>query len=280
MLRILGARVVTAIAMFACAALAHAQPAADATERSERLIDWYFATTFGTGIYQVGERTVTVVRLPFQWQYREASENAWGVRLRVPLTVGFQNVQNAVDEIFNRTYGTVAVLPGVEFERRLTPYWRILPTVSYGYARDVSNGNGSQIYEVGTRSEYYIPRFSGDFYINNALLLAGNFASGDVGQRLGILQTGLTYVIPTGKGFFGSTANIGLHVNHYLYFREIDFFLDSATRRGTNNQFEVGVSLGTYEPLNMFGFKFDRIGLGFRVSSDLIALRLITSLMF
>lgn len=252
----------------------------DSNERSERLIDWYFATTFGTGVYQVGDRTVTVVRLPFHWQYRETKDDHWGIRFKVPVTVGFQNVNDAFNEILNRTYGTIAALPGIEFERQITPYWRVLPTLSYGYAQDVSNGNGSQIYEAGARSEYYIPGFSGDFYINNALLYAGNVASGVIGQRLGILQTGVTYVVPTGKALFGSTANFAMHLNHYLYFREIDFFLNSSTRSGSNNQIEVGFSVGTYEPLKLAGFKLDRLGLGFRVSEDLVALRLITGLMF
>jgi hypothetical protein len=52
------------IAGLLAAPLAPARRRSRASSSSEELVNWYYAATFGTGIYTLGDRTVAVLQLP------------------------------------------------------------------------------------------------------------------------------------------------------------------------------------------------------------------------
>lgn len=271
----------TPLALLTCA-LAHAQQTRDFTQiDSERVIDWYYASTFGTGVYSIGDRTVFVARLPFGLSLRESDAEHWGVRLKLPVTLGLYRIPNQFDDVFERTnFAAASVLPGVEFERQLTPRWTIRPTVSLGYGRDLGSSVSSRIWEVGTRSLYTVPLRDLDFVLGNALLYAGSNATTGTTQNLGIFSTGLNFIIPTGKELMGRPTNVGIHFIYYAYFNRLDFFLDANDRREIDQQYELAMTLGSSRPFDLFGFSFDRIGVGFRVGDDFFAIRLLTGFLY
>lgn len=248
---------------------------------SERIIDWYYASTFGTGVYSIGDRTVFVARLPFGYRLRESDAERWGVRLKFPVSVGVYNVPNQFDDILERSnFAAVSVLPGIEFERQVTPQWTIRPTGSFGYGRDIGSSVSSRIWEVGIRSLYTIPLRDLDFVLGNALLYAGSNATTGTTQNLGIFSTGLNFIIPTGKELMGRPTNVGVHFIYYAYFNRLDFFLDANDRREVNQQYELAMTLGASKPFDLFGFSVDRIGVGFRVGDDFFAIRLLTGFLY
>jgi hypothetical protein len=118
------------------------------------LTDWYFANTFGTGVYSIGDRTVTILTLPLSYTLREPDDDRWGIRLKLPLSLGLYSLDNAVDDVLNRNFATFAAMPGVEFEKEIGRNWVVKPTFSGGYAQDVSKGNRSTLYELGLRSSW------------------------------------------------------------------------------------------------------------------------------
>lgn len=248
---------------------------------SERIIDWYYASTFGTGVYSIGDRTVFVARLPFGYRLRESDAERWGVRLKFPVSVGVYNVPNQFDDILERSnFAAVSVLPGIEFERQVTPQWTIRPTGSFGYGRDIGSSVSSRIWEAGIRSLYTIPLRDLDFVLGNALLYAGSNATTGTTQNLGIFSTGLNFIIPTGKELMGRPTNVGVHFIYYAYFNRLDFFLDANDRREVNQQYELAMTLGASKPFDLFGFSVDRIGVGFRVGDDFFAIRLLTGFLY
>ena len=50
-----------------------------------------FATELGSGVYDVGGRTLLVYRLPLGYDLREPTEDSPGLRLTLPAAVGFFN---------------------------------------------------------------------------------------------------------------------------------------------------------------------------------------------
>jgi len=105
-------------------------PSAEAQTRNfaaSESVDWYYATTFGTGVYKIGDRTVTMVRLPFERDVREPDDGTWGIRLKLPVTLGFQTLSNAFEDFLNRNVATISVMPGIEFEKELRPNWWVKP---------------------------------------------------------------------------------------------------------------------------------------------------------
>jgi hypothetical protein len=266
-------------ALLPAPALAQPREARIGEVPAERLVDWYYASTFGTGVYRVGDRTVFVGRLPLSWRLRPADEKQWGIRLKLPVTVGLYDVPSAFEDLLARNYGTVSVLPGVEFERRITPRWRVKPTASVGYGQDVANGIGATIWEVGARTVYDKPLEKTDLVFSAALLYAG-YDSRAARQQFGIVSAGVGWILPTGKDLFGQPTNFGLHFNYYLFFDRLDFVLDPDGRSTVPQQYEVGVSLGSYQPYRILGIETDRIGVAIRTGDGLVAVRFLTSFQF
>jgi hypothetical protein len=261
---------------------AHAQQTRDITPvASGQVIDWYYAATFGTGVYTIGDRSVFVARVPLGLRLRESDEERWGVRLKLPITFGIYRIPGELDQLLSReNFASVSVLPGVEFERQMSPRWILRPTIALGYGHDLDSVVGARIWEVGVRSLYTVPMRQGDFVLTNSLLYAGSNATTGTTQNLGILTTGLNFILPTGKELLGRPMDFGLHFIHYLYFNRLDFFLDATDRQTVNQQYEIGLSLGTSKPFKIVGFDFDRIGVGFRAGEDFFAIRLTTGYLF
>lgn len=274
-------RIAAALALFIAAASAPAQSPQRRFEDvpPERLVDWYYASTFGTGAYRIGDRTVFVGRLPLSYKLREPDEQQWGIKLKMPVSVGVYDVSSAFSDILSSNYGTLTVLPGVEFEKRMNPRWKVRPTASLGYGQDAANGVGAAVWEAGVRSLYSLPMERTDLEISSAVLFAG-YESRPARQKLGILGLGLGWIFPTGKDLWGQPTNLGLHFNYYLYFDRLDFFLDPQGRRTVPQQFELAMTLGTYQPLKIFGFETDRIGVAIRGGEGLLAIRLVSGFLF
>ena len=81
-------RLILLFALAAGAALpAHGQTRA--VQDQQDLINWYYAATFGTGVYAAGDRTVAVIQLPISYTLVPISEDRYGLTLKVPVTFGF-----------------------------------------------------------------------------------------------------------------------------------------------------------------------------------------------
>ena len=256
-------------------------PAQERASNQTQLIDWSYATTFGTGVYTIGSRTVTVVRIPLSLRLLAPDDDGtWGVRLKLPVTFGIYNIPNSVNDLFNTSVATVSALPGIEFVKRITPRWSIRPTFSYGFGQDVTSGNHTTLYEVGARSLYRIPMREGEISIANALLFSGNNPADGPRQNFGVFATGLNFIFPIGDAFVGRPANTGVHFIHYLFFNQLDFFVNPETRRRINQQYEIAVTLGTYVPFSVYGFELDRVGIGIQAGEGLVAIRLVSGFIF
>lgn len=256
-------------------------PAQTRAEIESQRIDWSYASTFGTGVYNIGSRTVTVLRIPLSLRVRSADdEGRWGIRLKMPITTGYYSLPNDLGDLFSNNFATVSALPGVEFEKRVTTRWSLRPTISFGAGRDLNSGNVSALYEVGVRSLYRIPVREGEVSITNALLFSGSDPRDGARQNYGVLATGLNFIFPIGEVYAGGPANAGVHFIHYLFYDRLDFFINPDTRSRINQQYEIAVTLGTYQPVSFYGLELDRIGIGVQGGEGLIAVRLVSGFIF
>lgn len=246
----------------------------------EQLVDWYYAATFGTGVYTIEGRTVYVFRTPLSYRLREADADRWGLKLKAPVTVGLYDLEKPLDDILSQNFATVSILPGVEFDKAITERWILRPTASFGYGQDVVNGVSARIWELGVRSLYTIPRRGWDFSLGNALLYAGSRTNEDVQSTTGVFSTGLNFVFPLGKTIAGQPGNFGVHLVHYLFFNKLDFLLTDERTTGLRQQYEFAMSVGTYSPVSVFGFQMDRIGLSVLMGEDFSAVRFMTSFLY
>ncbi len=269
---------------FAAVSLAVSATDTAAQTRSEidnQRVDWSYASTFGTGIYTIGNRTVTVLRMPLSLRWRTPDDDGrWGIRLKLPITVGYYDVPNDLGDLFSNNFATVSALPGIEFEKRITPRWTVKPTVSYGVGQDLNTGSRSALHEIGVRSVYRIPVREGEVSITNAFLYSGSSPRDGERQNFGVLATGMHFIFPIGEVYLGGPANAGVHFIHYLFFDRLDFAVNQDTRSRITQQYEIAVTLGTYQAISFYGIELDRIGIGVQGGEGLLALRLVSGFIF
>ena len=92
--------------------------AADAATRADlRFTNYAFAHEFGSGVYDFNGRTLQVYGLPFGWTAVEPGQDQAGLRLRLPVTLGFLDFHAAdvIETGLPDRVDSVSFVPGVEF---------------------------------------------------------------------------------------------------------------------------------------------------------------------
>jgi hypothetical protein len=55
----------------------------------QNLINWYYSASFGTGVYTAGDRSLTVVQLPYSRELKSDAADGTGLRFKLSTTFGF-----------------------------------------------------------------------------------------------------------------------------------------------------------------------------------------------
>lgn len=267
-----------------CAGTAHAQAAgARAVRDPQDLLNWYYAATFGTGFYTDGDRTVTVLQMPFSYSLSKLEEGAYGLRLKLPVTVGVYDYD--FDDVLAGDLpggvSTLSFLPGLEWEMPLNERWTVKPYFSAGYGQELGGGESAWLYDFGIKSRFRLGSDQGvEFAFVSALTAAGYRPQGGPSQPFGVLAVGLDLVIPTNRTLFGRDAYIGITPSYSYYFIKLAFAeFDDADNR-LREQFEFAISLMSRKPWTLKYFDIDRIGLAFRTSDEVFGVSLFTTLPF
>jgi hypothetical protein len=262
---------------------AHAQAQTGTVTERQSLINWYYAAAFGTGTYTAGDRSVTVLQVPFSHALQTIEEDGIGLKFKLSATLGFYdyNFNSVVHANLPDRISTLSVLPGFEWQMLLNKRWTIRPYVDAGYGKELTGGQSAWIYDFGVKSRFIFAEDHGvEFALANALASAGYRSRGGPTQTFGYLATGLDVTVPTGRPLFGRMAYIGFTPVYYYYFNHLNFaeFDDSNNR--IREEFEVAVSLVARKPWSLKLFNVDRIGIAVRTSGDVSGISLFTSLPF
>src|SRR5262249_16865183 len=161
---------------------------------------WYYAATFGTGVYTAGDRSVSVLQLPFSHSLRTIDEDGYGLRMKLAATVGIYDYD--VGSVFHGNVpdrlSTLSVLPGLEWEFPLTGKWSGGPYFDGGFGQELEGRESAWIYDFGIKSRYVLVKHNGvEFALANALASAGYRPRGGPTRPFGYLATGLDITIPT-----------------------------------------------------------------------------------
>ena len=264
---------------------AHAQAQAQprAASDAQNPINWYYAATFGTGIYTDGARSVTVVQLPYSHELRPVSEDSAGLKFKVSATLGFfdYNIDSALSGEIPQKLSTLSVMPGLEWQVPLSPRWTIRPYFDAGAGQELAGRESAWIYDFGIKSHYVFAENKGvEFALANSLTSAGYRPSGGPNNPFGYLATGLDMTIPTASTLFGRPVYLGITPIYYYYFNRLrinDF--DNSDNR-VREEFELAFSLVTHDPWSVKAFHFDRVGIALRTSSNATGVSIFTSLPF
>lgn len=256
---------------------------ARAVRDPQDLLNWYYAATFGTGFYTAGDRTVTVLQLPFSHSLRPASEGTSGLRLKLPVTVGVYDYDfdSVLAGDVPSSLSTLSFLPGLEWEISPNDRWTLKPYFSGGFGTELGGDQSALIYDFGVRSRFRLGEDRGvEFALVGALTSAGYRPRGGPSQPFGVLALGFDLVIPSNLTLFGRDAYFGITPSYSYYFNKLAFAeFDDADNR-LHEQFEFAVSVMSRKPWTLKYFDVDRLGLAFRSSGEVFGVSLFTTLPF
>src|SRR6187549_2872107 len=137
------------LAVAACCALLPAAAVAQtaAARREEAIstsISYVFATDLGSGVYQLGDRTLQIYRLTYTKELREPTPEKFGARLDLPVTLGFFDFSpvNVVSHGLPSRIDSFAAVPGIELDYLLRNDWHLLPYARAGFSMASSSVDG------------------------------------------------------------------------------------------------------------------------------------------
>jgi hypothetical protein len=282
LLSLLRCAAAAAVSLILCSsAQAQVQPRA-ATDPQD-LINWYYAATFGTGVYTSGDRTVSVLQLPFSHQLKTVAEDGSGLRFKVSTTLGFYDYSfdSALGGSFPDRVSTLSLLAGLEWEFPLSQRWTLRPYFDAGAGQELEGRQSAWIYDFGVKSRFLLAQDKGvDFMLVNSLTSAGYRPRGGPNNPFGYLATGLDVNVPTDRSLFGRAVNIGITPIYYYYFSRLRFAEFSEADNRIREEFELAISMVARKPWSLKLFDVDRLGLAIRTSGDVTGVSLFTSLPF
>jgi len=242
-------------------------PTTQQASSEQQLINWYYGAVFGTGVYRAGDRTVSVLQIPFAHELQEPNDEQWGVRVTAPISFGFYDFtfNQLVTGETPQSVGTVSLFPGIETQIPVMSNWRLKPYANVGRGWDFSGGDAAWIYATGVRSLFGVPLGSeSEVSLGNQLTLAGYRQDGGVNQPMGVFVAGLNLETPSGATIQDRPALFGVHLIYYYYFKRLRFPTANDVQNKVEEQTEVAVSMSVREPVSFGLFDLDRIGLGYR----------------
>ena len=219
--------------------------------------------------------------MPFKHIIKEETDQEAGWRLNLPITLGFINFSDLDIENLPELddVGTITFLPGIEYRRKITDNWTLIPFADYGFARELNHTNNVLIIGAGIKSY-------ADFDLKGAVLTLGNrflyaresTKDSENNSDYTLVETGLNFRLDHTSSIGGKDVHLNIYyINHY--YPDDLIFLDRTTspiRIGVEN--EVGF---TFSSMPDFLFFSDvHLGFGVRIGNDLKVYRLLFSAPF
>jgi hypothetical protein len=246
-------------------------------------VNYGFATYLGSGIYSAAGQDVQVYQIPFSYQFFTLNEKQWGLKLTLPLTVGFYNFKlgDIVEEGFPEDISTLSFVPGLEFQYPLTQYWQLFPFIDFGIAQNLTNGDSSNIYSYGMRSFYEYPIDKLTFTLGNRLLFARqNRRDNSSKSDFGTFETSLDFRFQQFPFFKDHLADFSVYYANFQYFDSLNFLFPGDQVVKVVKQNEVGFTFGVQIKKKTKYIDIPRVGLAIRKGDGLDVYRLVFGMPF
>ncbi|MFQ6023686.1 MAG: hypothetical protein ACE5NW_13285 [Acidiferrobacterales bacterium] len=228
---------------------------------AEDFINYAYATWFGTGVYSVGDRDITILRAPISIPIRKPvpEEKKWGWRLMLPVTLGRHEFDFDFGDI--EDLETITFVPGVEFQVPIRENWQLKPFVQAGVGNDFSGGEFSVIYGTGLKSLVTFPWKKFIFGVGNQLLFAGQtIPDGNNSKGFAMFEAGLDVLLPGSFKLGRRRVNTSVFGILSWFTNEVDFLEPGPIEIEVSRITQVGVSFGTEREFSFWKVKIPRLG--------------------
>jgi hypothetical protein len=256
---------------------AHAQAPGETREDEAvgESINYVFATDLGSGVYDLGGRTLQIYRYTYRRELRETTRDRMGARFVLPVTAGFFDF-SPIDVISSgppTRVDSFSVVPGVELDYLLPGDWHVIPYARTGFSVASSSVDG-WLYGAGVRVERHTDSRGWDGFARSELAYAGvKYRHDTPGDQFLRLRQGFDFT----RGLGWPRGRREFELGAYAV---IDIIFDPPTAPLANGreapiQAEFGVTLATRPRFKLWRFDAPRLGFGYRMAGDLSAWRLV-----
>jgi len=241
-------------------------------------LHYAFANQLGSGIYDVQGHTVQIYRLAGSLSLVSPEEHGYGLRLVLPVTLGFFNfrVEDILTDGIPEYLSSLTFVPTLEFAFPASSNWLLQPFLGMGFGKEFSQGELSLIYVLGIQSTVLFPWNRQDLRLGNTLVYTGyTTESLDFVDDFGMFETGLDVRRPLGFRIGESEIDGGIFGVNYLYFSSPNILHLSPRNMEMRTQWELGVTAGTVESWKILGIQMPRLGISYRFGSGPDAVRIV-----
>lgn len=249
-----------------------------AQEPAPASVHWAYSAYFGSGWYRVvGDRDVFVVRMTARWHQSEASIDSDGNRTlgyhwKFPVSLGLDSFDYD-DPLGAADLDNVAFLsvnPGIDIEIPVNSTWSLRPYASIGYGEELGGGQSAWTYWAGLKSRFSFQAGRLDWHLLNQVGFVGYTPSDGPDDTIWPVMAGLEFDYPLGEPTDDRDQTLLHWYGSYTVFgNDLEFTGDPTTNIDITDQWEVGAAIGRRNsPISIWFLNFDRLGLGYRVSSN------------
>lgn len=276
-LRLLGALIGAVVMAKATSQSLQPESWTRAAIRADKQFTTYaYAHEFGSGVYDFNGRTLQVYGLPFAWTLRAGDRAGPGVRLRLPVTLGFLDFQSSdvISTGLPDGVDSVSFVPGVELNIALSENWNVLPYLQAGFSVADESSVETRLLGAGLRVESAFPAraFAG--------LYAGEVTYSGVEYRGDLPSDDFVRLRNSVEFTRGTGQSVGNYQIEGGVFAVLDVYADPPTGPTTgldvpDVQLEAGIIFETRPELQIWRVPLPRLGLSYRFAGDLSSIRLV-----
>jgi hypothetical protein len=238
-------------------------------------ISYVFATDLGSGVYDMGGRSLQVYQLTYEKQLRETGPDHFGIEFELPVTFGFFNFnpQDVISHGLPSRVDSFSAVPGVALDYLFGDDWHLKPYVRAGFSVASSSVDG-YLWGTGLQVERRGDFHGWDSLVRSELALAGaDYRSNVPNDRFVRLRQGADLTRSLGWKLGSRKVEFGLY-NIY------DLVLDPPTApvvegRRHPMQAEFGFTFATRPRYRFWKFNAPRLGFGYRLAGELSAWRIV-----
>jgi hypothetical protein len=259
-----------------------AQPltAADLTRAQVRadkeFATYVYAHEFGSGVYDYDGRTLQVYGLPFSWSVTKSAERRPGLRVKLPVTLGFLDFQptDVISTGLPDSVDSVSFVPGVELDFELRDEWHLLPYVQAGWSVARQDDVETRLVGAGVRAARRFVAGSVDVrYAGDAIYSGVRYRGEMPDDDFVRVRNGVEFSRGTGRF-------MGAHETQWGVFAVLDAYADPPAGPATGLdvprvQLETGLVVGLRPRWYVWKIPMPQFGVSYRFAGDLSTLRLV-----
>lgn len=244
-------------------------------------VNHVFATELGSGIYDLGGRTLQVYRFTWRKDLREAREHHVGLRFVLPSTFGFYDFKpiDVISEGPPKNIDSFSLQPGLELDIPLRDDWHVVPYGRVGFSVASSSVDG-WLYSAGVRADRRVQLHGWESFTRTELAFAhvdyrDNSAADDSFVRL---RQGVDFTRGLHMTIHGYQLELGLY-------GMLDVIVDPPTVPVADAerepvQLEAGFTFATRPRVKLWRWDAPRIGFGYRLAGEISGWRLVFGVPF